>query len=75
MYSLVVIRGDEKKLRVVQMRKFLNCMKETVRTLREGEKGYSPKLYSIVVFVAFFICISRFVHNFIRSISKRENYS
>ena len=57
------------------MRKFLNCLKETGRTLRKGEQGFSPKLYSIVIFVAFFICVARFVHDFIKRIAKRENQS
>ncbi len=74
MYYLAIIRRDEKKLRVVQMRKFLNCLKETVRTLRKGEQGYSPKLYSIAIFVAFMICVARFTHGFIKRIGRRENH-
>jgi len=57
------------------MGKFLNCLKETYRTLKNGEERLYLKLYPIVIFLAFMICIARFVHDFIKRITKRENHS
>ena len=57
------------------MGKFLNCLKETYRTLKNGEGKVSPKLALLIIFVAFVICIARFVHDFIKRITKRENQS
>ncbi len=54
------------------MSKFLNCVKETYRTLKNGEqKSYFSR---IVIFVAFMICVARFTHDFIKRIARRENH-
>jgi hypothetical protein len=52
---------------------FLNCVKETYRTLKE--RSVSPKLALLIIFVAFVICIARFVYDFIKRVTKRENQS
>jgi len=55
------------------MGKFLNCLKETYRTLTNGE-GRSC-FSKVAILVAFMICIARFVHDFIKRFTKRENQS
>ena len=56
------------------MSKFLNCVKETYRILKNGEKRLYLKLYPIVIFVAFMICVARFTNDFIKRIARRENH-
>jgi hypothetical protein len=55
------------------MRKFLNCLKETYRFLKNGEEEISPKLSLMIIFVAFVTCIVRFINYYIKRITKREN--
>lgn len=54
---------------------FLNCVKETYRTLKNGEQRLYAKTYLLVIFLAFVICIARFVYDFIKRVTKRENQS
>ena len=52
---------------------FLNCVKETYRTLKNGEGRLYAKTYLLVIFLAFVICIARFVYDFIKRVTKRKS--
>lgn len=53
------------------MCKFPDCLKEEYRFLTNGErKSYFSR---VAVTVALMICIARFVHNFIKHLTKKEN--
>jgi len=53
------------------MCKFLDCLKEEYRFLTNGEqKSYFSR---VAILATLIICMARFVHNFIKSITKREN--
>jgi hypothetical protein len=54
---------------------FLNCVKETYRTLKNGEGRLYAKTYLLVIFLAFVICTACFVYDFIKRVTKRENQS
>ena len=40
------------------MGKFVNCLKETYGTLKEGEERLYAKTHLLVIFLAFVICIA-----------------
>jgi len=56
-----------------ELGRFLSCLKETFRTLKNGERFLGSKLDLIIIFVAFVLCIAHFVCDFVKHFGGKKN--